>query len=75
MDVLLDLLNKEIRSAGMMNYAISRIVSIDVQRHKSYDLINEAIGVLECCKQELYRRVAVPFEDEKCKQNGDVFNV
>jgi hypothetical protein len=39
----------------------------------SYSKINEVIGVLECAKQELYRRVASPYEDSKKEANGDVF--
>jgi hypothetical protein len=32
------------------------------------------IGVLECAKLELYRRVAAPYEDAKCEDNGDVYD-
>lgn len=39
----------------------------------SYHYYNEAMGVLECVKQELYRRLIAPHEDEKRKENGDVF--
>jgi len=38
-----------------------------------YSNLNELIGVLECAKLELYRRVAAPYEDEKALINGDVF--
>ncbi len=38
-----------------------------------YTELNAAIGALECAKLELYRRVAVPYEDEKAVINGDVF--
>jgi hypothetical protein len=37
--------------------------------------VNEAIGVLECAKLELYRRVAAPYEDEKIAESGDVYTV
>lgn len=33
----------------------------------------DALGALECCKLEFYRRVAVPYEDGKIKTNGDVY--
>ena len=39
----------------------------------SYSDYNEVIGVLECVKMELYRRMVAPFEDEKKEINGDVF--
>jgi hypothetical protein len=39
----------------------------------NYDNFNEVIGVLECMKLELYRRMIAPYEDTKCKENGDVY--
>jgi hypothetical protein len=39
-------------------------------RFKDYAM---AVGIIECVKQELYRRVVAPYEDKKCKENGDVF--
>ena len=32
------------------------------------------VGVLECAKLELYRRLAAPYEDLKIEDNGDVYN-
>jgi len=37
--------------------------------------INEVIGVLECAKLELYRRVAAPYEERKRIENGEVYAV
>lgn len=55
---------------GNLNYIITRILK------EAYPLryfnLNRAIGVLECCKLEYYRRVAAPYEDTKIIQNGDV---
>lgn len=61
-------------SAGDLNYAISQLVAgfIDGQGLQ-YEAINSAIGVLECAKLELYRRIAGPYEDKKMKENGDVY--
>jgi hypothetical protein len=36
----------------------------------NYKNINAAVGVLECCKQELYRMTAAPYEDIKINNNG-----
>jgi hypothetical protein len=36
-------------------------------------LINDYIGVLECAKLELYRRVVSPYEETKMQQHGDVY--
>jgi len=30
-------------------------------------------GVLENVKQEMYRRLAAPYEDKKAEENGDVY--
>jgi hypothetical protein len=40
---------------------------------QSYSIINDIVGVLECAKMEFYRRVAVPYEDKKRTENGDVY--
>lgn len=40
----------------------------------TYKDLNDAIGALEACKLEFYRRVIVPYEDQKIKSNGDVYN-
>lgn len=59
---------------GMLNYAITRLLmkvygSCDSTR---YAQINNAIGMLECCKLEFYRTVAAPYEDQKAFENGEV---
>lgn len=60
---------------GDLNYAITKLMDEWVgQEGLSYDAINTAIGVLECVKLELYRRVAAPYEDNKIEQNGDVYS-
>jgi len=75
-DSLIEKLSKADPDAkkGEMNYVISRILK-GVYGHKDntrYTNINDAIGVLECVKLELYRRVAAPYEDVKIEENGDV---
>lgn len=57
---------------GLVNYVITRIVT-ETLGCAAYSEINNAIGVLECAKQELYRRVAAPYEDKKKEVNGDVY--
>ncbi len=59
---------------GILNYIISRIVSVEVRANQRYITINKAMGVLACVQQELYRRLASGYEDQKCKENGDVFD-
>lgn len=58
---------------GELNYVITRAVHDYLHRRGvSYAVYNELIGVLECTKLELYRRLVAPYEDQKIKQNGDV---
>ena len=61
-------------SPGELNYLFTAAIVeyLDLQG-TSYGVLNSVIGVLECAKLELYRRIAVPYEDEKIKENGDVY--
>lgn len=63
----------EITTAGELNYAITEIIKAYYQGGQSYQGINDVVGALEGAKIEFYRRVAVPYEDEKIKENGDVY--
>jgi hypothetical protein len=59
--------------AGDLNYAITVILHSYLKRKVvKYANVNELIGMMECCKLELYRKVAAPYEDLKANQNGDV---
>ena len=60
---------------GDLNYTITRLCDayICARGGASYTLLNEVIGVLECAKLELYRRIAAPYEDKKLQANGDVY--
>ena len=73
---ILDILESklpEIKNAGELNYFITSICHIYLkQKGLKYKNINELVGVLECAKLELYRKVASPYEDEKAKLNGEV---
>lgn len=60
--------------SGVLNYVITRLLTNAFQLHSNtrYHNINGAVGVLECAKLEMYRRVAEPYEDKKIIENGDV---
>ena len=58
---------------GELNFAVTRLLTIYLGDRPSYTMYNEVIGVLECAKLELYRRMIAPYEAEKCKANGDVY--
>ncbi len=62
--------------AGILNYVITVLIDnaygpLSNAKYKDY---NEAIGMLECCKLEFYRKAAAPYEDMKEKQNGKVLD-
>lgn len=59
---------------GQLNYVLTSLCHhyAGAYGHK-YETFNDVIGVLECAKQEFYRRAVVPYEDQKIKQNGDVY--
>ena len=57
---------------GNLNYAITTLLMTFYGDRNStrYAQINAAIGMMECCKLELYRKVAGPYEDQKEHDNG-----
>lgn len=67
---------RTIQNTGELNYMVTRVINEYLISHgKSYTTLNDIVGVLECAKMELYRRIAAPYEDEKIKQNGDVYTI
>lgn len=59
-------------SPGTMNYTITSLIMLCMST-KTYADFNTIIGILECVKQELYRRQIAPYEDKKKSENGDVY--
>ena len=57
---------------GDVNYVISSIIWRLFEEKVSYTNGNNLVGVLECVKQEFYRRKLLEYEDEKIKENGDL---
>lgn len=66
------------QDSGELNYAITRKIDRYI-RHRglNYASLNETVGVLECAKLELYRRIAAAYEDRKIgsPEHGDVYTV
>ena len=65
----------EPQTAGELNYLVTRI-TLDFLYRKGpprYQDMNDALGALEGCKLELYRRLVGPYEDQKIAENGDVY--
>jgi hypothetical protein len=63
------------QTAGELNFKITELclTFLHDKQTTNYAAINEIVGALECCKLELYRRLAAPYEDIKIKENGDVY--
>lgn len=62
-------------NAGELNYAFTFTIKkyLEIKKELNYQVINDILGALDGAKQEFYRRVAVPYETEKIKENGDVY--
>jgi hypothetical protein len=62
-------------TAGELNYLFTTIIVdyLNTDNGPNYQKINDVMGALEGAKMEMYRRVAIPYEDVKIEQNGDVF--
>ena len=64
------------QNEGELNYAVTYAINEYLNNNVlTYATLNQAIGVLECAKLELYRRMASPYEDEKIKSIGDVYKL
>lgn len=73
-----NLLSGMISTPGELNYVITKLIHdcllYDYLSSKglNYAAINEVIGVLECTKMELYRKIAAGYEDKKQLENGPI---
>ena len=64
------------KNAGDLNYLVSVFMDNFIAENGCrYTYLNEMVGALECCKLELYRRLAAPYEDEVLEANGDAYTV
>ncbi len=59
-------------SLGQLNYMIHELIESYLQDAHGYVTYAGVIGTLEAVKLEMYRRLVAPYEDQKCKENGDV---
>lgn len=62
-------------TAGQLNYSITVLINRYLSdRDLNYQLINDVVGALEGAKLEFTRRIAVPYENRKLHENGDVYS-
>ena len=68
--------NRTSKNCGELNYEITRLINKYMfVKGESYQTYNDIMGALEGAKLELYRRNIALYEDEKCKENGDVYSI
>jgi hypothetical protein len=66
-------------SPGELNYVLTKVAMTylkDQTLYKGdymYVDLNDIIGAFEAAKLEFYRRVVVPYEEQKRFDNGDVY--
>lgn len=74
--ILLDIQSRRIPSSvGQLNFVISDLLDDWMtDRGISYASINDVMGVLSSVQAEFYRRVAVPYEEKKRSENGEVYH-
>lgn len=60
--------------AGELNYAITMLLIEYWCEHHNYQGINDIVGALEGAKMEFTRRITIPYEKGKIKENGDVYD-
>jgi hypothetical protein len=84
LDKYIDDLAKEIKKlstgddkiafAGLLNYACTKLALALIPK-RGYAFIALITGVFKNVADEFYRRYAAPYEDEKIRENGDVYPV
>lgn len=65
----------EPKTAGELNYAFTLLALdfLDNQKDFNYQVLNDVLGAFEGAKTEFYRRVVVPYEEQRMLANGDVY--
>jgi len=68
-----------VENVGELNWVITLIChnyilakETYLSKGKTYSVLNEVVGALECAKLELYRTIAAPYEDKKRQENGNI---
>ncbi len=59
---------------GELNFQLTTaITEYMVPKVVTYQVLNDILGALEGAKLEFYRRVVVPYENNKRDENGDMY--
>ena len=72
-DPFVEELFDHLKTRGDMNYAITKLLHKYIKREGlRYRNLNDVIGIVECVKLELYRKVIANYENLKIEGNGDI---
>jgi len=63
--------DRNVKADGDLNYVLFAYCKRFVPR--SYNNLKNFCGELRQCATEIERRILGPYEDEKIKENGDIF--
>ena len=70
----INLLSIQIITPGELNYVVSRLLHKAVESDsRNYENMSRYRAALLDAAEEYYRRVMAPYEDEKRRENGDVY--
>ncbi len=72
LDSAAEVISKDV-TAGEFTYFITRASHRFLGRKFSFYRVALLMGALVCAVLEIYRRVVVPYEEVKRKENGDVY--
>lgn len=62
------------KTAGELNYYLTVGIQDYLRRKEhNYQTMNDIMGAIEGAKMEFYRRMVVPYENNKIRENGDVY--
>lgn len=58
-----------------LTYVLTKLVMMYINQHdRNFRTFYDAVGALEVCKQELYRRLVAPYANSKMTEHGDVYD-
>lgn len=70
---VLEILAQQCDNVGDLNYAITVLLKHYLEKKgECYATHNDIMGMLECCKQEWYRKRVAPYEQIKEQENGSI---
>ena len=69
-----ELRSRRPQNKGELNYVITKLIMEYIEyKGLSYQNLSDAAAALSDCRDEFYRRIIAPYEDQAIQRNGDVF--